>query len=99
MLSVCWYRVFHSHIPTPMFLELTGSSITIKQTYTNQIQSTNPNRLIINLMPSSHQIFNLRCQFAENFICLLMVFQLGSDELGQIPEGFSRVNGLHRVKK
>ena len=51
---------------------------------------------------STHLLFNLqliddRRQLGEDFVCLLMVFELSGDEIGEIAEGFGGVKDLFSV--
>lgn len=48
---------------------------------------------------STHLLFNLeliddRRQFRQNLVCLLVVFELGGDEVGEIAEGLGCVEDL-----
>ncbi len=56
----------------------------------------------IRRLVSTHLLFNLqlihnRCQFGEDFVCLLMVFELSSDEIGEIAKGFGGVEDLFGI--
>lgn len=53
---------------------------------------------IIRLM-STHLLFDLQsfydgCQLGQDLICLLVIFELGSDEVGEITKGFGRIEHL-----
>jgi hypothetical protein len=37
---------------------------------------------------------NNRCKFAENLVCLLVEFELGGDQVGEVSEGFGGIKYL-----
>ena len=43
------------------------------------------------------ELINDRRQFRQNLVCLLVVFELGGDELSEVAEGFRCVEDLLMV--
>ena len=55
--------------------------------------------LVIRRLVSTHLLFDLQllddgCQLGQNLVCLLVVLELGGDELSEVAEGLRCVEDL-----